>query len=120
NLTVRDIQASLAWYQRLLGLEKSFERDVPERGWRKAGLDDPSSGLRLNFTEHASGSGDAFSEFRTGLDHLALLVAGGRAGLEEWCARLDALGIAHSEIKSGDVGELITLRDPDNIQIELY
>lgn len=120
NFTVRDIRASMAWYQDLLGLEWTFGREDTERGWLKAGLRDPVSGLRINFTQHYGGSDDTFSEFRTGLDHIAIRVTGGRAGLERWQQRLAERGIEHSEIKSGDVGELITFRDPDNIQLELY
>jgi glyoxylase I family protein len=120
NLTVTDIRASLGWYQDLLSLEKSFERTDARQGWSKAGLYDSGSGLRLNFTEHHAASRDAFDERTTGLDHVAFLVKGGLAGLERWIARLDERGIAHSEIKRGDVGDLITFRDPDNIQLELY
>ena len=120
NLTVRDVRASMAWYQERLGLEWAFERTSEEQGWSKAGLYDPGSGMRLNFTEHKSGPGDAFDERRTGLDHVAFLVRGGLAGLERWVARLDERGIAHSEIKRGDVGDLITFRDPDNLQLEFY
>jgi glyoxylase I family protein len=121
NFTVRDIRASTAWYHELLGLEWTFERESKEHGWLKAGLLDRASGLRINFTQHlARGSDDAFSEFRTGLDHIAIRVTGGRAGLEWWLTRLSERGIEHSEIKSGDVGDLITFRDPDNIQLELY
>ena len=120
NFTVRDIRASMVWYQELLGLAWTFEREDKERGWLKAGLRDPVSGIRINFTQHLAGSNDAFSEFRTGLDHIAIQVSGGRAGLQEWQRRLAEHGVEHSEIKSGDVGELITFRDPDNIQLELY
>jgi catechol 2,3-dioxygenase-like lactoylglutathione lyase family enzyme len=120
NFTVRDIRASMAWYQELLGLEWTFEREDKERGWLKAGLLHRASGLRINFTQHLSGSGDTFSEFRTGLDHVAIQVSGGRAGLERWLTRLAERDVDHSEIKPGDVGDLITFRDPDNIQLELY
>jgi hypothetical protein len=34
--------------------------------------------------------------------------------------RLDGLGIPHSGIKDENGGPLLTLRDPDNIQIELH
>jgi len=120
NLTVRDTRASAAWYSELLGLEQVWEQDTGERGWHKLGLYHAGSGLRFNFTEHRSHPKDRFSEFRTGLDHLAFKVTGGRSGLEQWLKRLDERGISHSEIKPAANGDVITIRDPDNIQIEIY
>jgi len=35
----------------------------------------------------------------------------------EW---LDELGVPHSGIKQAALGAMIALRDPDNIQLELY
>jgi glyoxylase I family protein len=120
NLSVRDIRKSTASYMELLGLEKAWEEDSEEHGWIKIGLCHPASQMRLNFTEHRSGSGEAFSEFRTGMDHVAFRVTGGRAALEAWLARLEERGVEHSPIKEAGYGEVITLRDPDNIQLELY
>jgi catechol 2,3-dioxygenase-like lactoylglutathione lyase family enzyme len=62
--------------------------------------------------------GEAFSEFRTGLDHVEFEV-GSRAELEQWRDRLDALGIPHSGIK-GMHKHIIVVRDPDNIQFEFF
>jgi glyoxylase I family protein len=120
NLTVRDAQASAAWYSELLGLVQVWEQDTGEHGWHKLGLYHAASGLRFNFTEHRTHPADTFSEFRTGLDHLAFKVTGGRPGLEQWLTRLDERGISHSEIKPAANGDVITIRDPDNIQIEIY
>jgi glyoxylase I family protein len=120
NLTVRDVKRTAAWYSDLFRLPKVWEEDSPEKGWHKIGLGHVASGLRLNFTEHRSRPGDTFSEFRTGLDHIAFKVTGGRAGLETWLARLAERGIAHSPVKRAVNGDVITIRDPDNIQVEIY
>ena len=125
NITVRDVRASSAWYSELLGLEKVWEEDSREHGWIKVGLYHPGSQMRLNFTQHRSGSGETFSELRTGLDHLAFRVPGGHVGLEAWRARLVERGVEHSPIKTSAIGdtvfgEVITLRDPDSVQLELY
>ena len=120
NLTVRDVTKSAAWYADLLGVPISWERNSPEKGWHKIGLHHPATGTRLSFTQHLGRSGDAFSEFRTGLDHLAFRVTGGRAALETWLARLDERGIEHSPIKQAGHGDVVTIRDLDNIQIEIY
>ena len=68
NVTVRDVRASAAWNADPLGLERAWEEDGPEHGWIKIGLYHAASRMRLNFTRHQSGSGEAFSEFRTGVD----------------------------------------------------
>jgi glyoxylase I family protein len=125
NVTVRDVRASVAWYADLLGLEQVWEEDSEEHGWSKVGLYHPGSGMRLNLTQHRAGSGEPFSERRTGLDHLAFRVPGGRPALEAWLARLEERGVEHSPIKRSAIGDthfgdVITLRDPDNVQLELY
>jgi glyoxylase I family protein len=120
NLTVRDVERTAAWYGDLLGLERVWEEDTGDPGWRKVGLYHAGCGLRLNFTEHRPEIGDSFSEFRTGLDHLAFKVTGGRPALDVWLKRLDERGIVHSAIKKAVNGHVITVRDPDNIQIEIY
>jgi glyoxylase I family protein len=117
-LTVTDIDKSADWYTEVLGFRKlkDFERD----GFRKVLVVHPTSGTAFGLTDHrARGSGDAFSEFRTGLDHLAFSVAD-RAALEAWQARLDQHGVDHSEIKPSAAGDVIVFPDPDNIQLEVY
>ncbi len=117
-LTVTDVDKSSDWYTTVLGFGKL--KDFERGGFRKVLLIHPASGTALGLTDHkARGSGDAFSEFRTGLDHLAFSVAG-RAALEAWQARLDELGVDHSEIKPSAAGDVIVFRDPDNVQLEVY
>jgi glyoxylase I family protein len=120
SLSVRDLHASMVWYQDLLGFEKTFEREDTQQGWRKGGLRAPGNGMRLLFTEHFSSAGDTFDERRPGLDHVSFQVTGGRASLERWVTRLDEREIEHSGIKQGGSGDLIVFRDPDNIQLEFY
>ena len=118
NLTVTDVDESAAWHTEVLGFTKlkDFERD----GFRKVVLVHPASGTAFGFTGHgARASGDGFSEFRTGMDHFAFSVPG-REDLDAWKARFEELGVVHSEIKPSIMGDLIALRDPDNIQLEVY
>lgn len=119
NLSVTDLDVSSAWYEEVLGLTRGWEMDDVEGRGRKTVLLVPDTSLRLVLSLHVSNQGDAFSEFRTGLDHIALTVSG-RADLESWADRLDRLGVVHSQVKEGATGWLITFRDPDNIQLELY
>jgi len=119
GLTVTDLERSGEWYSRVLGLERAFEiEDVQGRG-RKVAFLIPGTPVRLAMALHQSNQGERFSEFRTGMDHLAFTVAD-RAELDRWVARLDGLGVPHSDITEGQTGWFIALRDPDNIQLELY
>ena len=115
-LTVRDLSHSKAWYRRVLGLSDLFEGDNDEVSF--VVLTDSSSQLMLGLRQYREGSGDRFDEFRTGLDHLAFAVSD-QAQLQAWEARLDELGVDHSPIKDSPVGQVLTLRDPDNVQLEL-
>lgn len=118
SLTVSDLARSTAWYKDVLGFEElwGLERD----GYVKAILNDPASGVVLSLTHHGErGSGDAFSEFRTGLDHLAFVVPS-FAELEQWKARFESLGVKHSPIATTTTGAVIMFRDPDNVMLEIY
>ena len=82
-------------------------------------LRDPCSGLEIGLSEHRDNASETFSEARTELDDAEFGI-GSRAELDAWVARLDALGIPHSGIKERSRACMVTFRDPDNIQLELY
>lgn len=123
SLTVSDIEASSAWYQRLLradlvpGKFPHYERE--ETGYGVL-LTDPRSGLVIGLHTNTANQGEQFDEARTGLDHVSFHVAS-REELEAWTARLDGLGIEHTGIrdqKEPFVYSTVVFRDPDNIQLE--
>ncbi|WP_333894240.1 VOC family protein [Mycolicibacterium gadium] len=125
SITVTDLEASLAWYQRLLVAER-VPMKFPHYGCEDTGygelLVEPRSGVVIGLHTNTGNDGRAFDEARTGLDHVALNVAS-RDELESWTARLDELGIEHSGIRSGDQPfpfSTVVFRDPDNIQLELF
>lgn len=119
GLSVRHLATSVSWYEALLGLERVRYQPEQAGSLGKALLRDPRSGVWLGLSAHPADDGSPFSEFRTGLDHVELGVDS-RAKLEAWVARLDALGIAHSGIKERELGDLVTFRDPDTIQLEFF
>ena len=121
NLTVRDPVRSAAWYGDLLGMEKRYAFDPGDGRASYICLSEPKSGLVLCLVGHAGNPGQPFDEARSGLDHLEFLVAR-RADLDEWAARLDELGIAHSGVKEPPYtrNAMLTFRDPDNIQLEFF
>jgi glyoxylase I family protein len=121
GLTVRDAEASAAWYERVLGFRRSGAFQAPDGARRKVFLHHDGLGIRLGLTQHAAGDGSPFDETRTGLDHLAFGVAG-PAELERWAARLDELGVPRSPLAPANTmpgAAVLVFRDPDNIQLEL-
>lgn len=119
SLTVRDVARSEAFYTRAFGFVPVLDLpDTDGRGSKRV-LAHTESRTILGFTVHQANDGSAFSEFRTGLDHFAVGVAS-RAELDDWIAKLDELGIEHSDVTSTPVGDFVSLRDPDNVQIELW
>jgi catechol 2,3-dioxygenase-like lactoylglutathione lyase family enzyme len=121
NLTVRDPTASASWYAELLGMEQLYDFTSRDGGMRYIALVERNSRLVLCLVGHAGNPGDAFSEMRTGLDHLEFLVDQ-RKDLDAWADRLRQLGIEHSGVKELDYTQnaMLTFRDPDNIQLEFF
>ena len=111
-----DGDRSAQWWHDVLGFALVVQVDQP--GFRVWGMLH-RSGVYVGLTTHSDSVGAAFDERAVGLDHLALNVAD-RSALEDWVNHLDHLGVPHSEIKEENGGPLITLRDPDNIQLELH
>lgn len=115
SLSVTDLEKSVQWYQQVLGLEITAQVQGPT--FRRTRMRAPAGGVTLTLTCHDERSGDAFDERRTGLDHVSIQVD----DLETWKARLVQHGVDHSDVKqlSGDAS-MVTLRDPDNIQLEIF
>jgi catechol 2,3-dioxygenase-like lactoylglutathione lyase family enzyme len=123
SVTVTDVEASVAWYQRLLGMDRipfifrHYEREDTGSGVM---LLDPRLGIGIGLDYHQANQGEAFDECRTGLDHLSFGVAT-RDELAAWVARLDELGIQHTGIRDEQeplAYSTVVFRDPDNIQLE--
>jgi glyoxylase I family protein len=124
SITATDVDASVAWYQRVLGLQPLPMR-FPHHGAQTSGyailLLEPGQGWSLGIHHHDANPGTPADEAMTGLDHFALSVAS-RDDLDAWAAWLDGLGVGHSGVT--DVTEpmpysTLVFRDPDNIQLEL-
>jgi glyoxylase I family protein len=125
SVTVRDLESSLAWYQRVFRADRvpmtfpHYEREDTGYGVL---LVEPRSGLAIGLHTNTGNDGAPFDEAGTGLDHVGFNVST-REELEAWTAWLDELGIEHSGIRDGDVPfpfATVVFRDPDNIQLELF
>jgi glyoxylase I family protein len=95
GLTVRDVDASAAWYQEVLGFRRAGEFKAPDGTRRKVFFRHDGLQARLGLTQHSHVSRDAFDETRAGLDHLAFTVAD-REELDAWATRLADAAAVHS------------------------
>ncbi len=91
-LTVTQLEASAAWYERVLAFTRSgtYAKEIVLRH---------ESGLTISLVAHEVTLGELFDERRTGLDHLEMIVDS-RADLDDWASELDRAGVEHSGVKS--------------------
>ena len=126
RLTVTDLATSRRFYDDVFGFAVAFElpEDADEAvreqlAFLFGGVIYALPGGQLLGLRPVAAAGDRFDEDRVGLDHLSLAVDG-PAAIDDAVAVLDALGVAHGEVK--DLGRALVLefRDPDGIALELY
>ena len=117
-LTVRDVESSQEWYERVLGLEHVIT--VPHVGGEGVVLADVDRRVWWALHRHDGQDGARFTERRTGLDHVGLLVDS-TATLQAWVSWLGQLGVEHDGITDlPDFGmQALVFRDPDGIPLEL-
>ena len=119
GITVRDLEASEAWYGQVLGLQRAFTET--HEGCHAVVMSRPGSPLLVGLYHHDANDGTRFAEHRTGMDHVCIAVPE-RSDLDRWAEHFDRLGVEHSPI--ADVQDpfpfaLIVFRDPDNVQLEV-
>jgi glyoxylase I family protein len=117
SFSVRDAEASAQWWARLLDLTE-IDR-VHGDGWRGILLLHPPSRTIIEFQQHDANGGETFDPRRTGFDHMGFKVDK-RSDLDEWLARFEQLGVTHSPIADREYGGVLTFKDPDGIQFEMF
>lgn len=119
SLTVTDLDKSTRWYTELLGF--SLDSDVQGDGFRRNRLRHPDAGITLTLTAHDAGSRDRFDERRTGMDHVSFAVPS-MEDLLSFQELFAERGVDYSDVKPtvSGAGGIITFRDPDNIQLEVF
>jgi catechol 2,3-dioxygenase-like lactoylglutathione lyase family enzyme len=123
-LTVTELEASRAWYGRLLGVDPAIDEDVDPLPGHHKGFHHTifvlAGGMILALHAHTGTDRDArFDELRPGLDHIGFRCVD-RAELEQLATHLDALGIEHGGIADDRLGHGLSFRDPDNIALEFW
>ena len=120
-LTVSDMARSRQFYGELLGFDlKHIADDFPDPVYAGSSYFYVGAVEIFLVTHDRTTSGDRFSEFRVGLDHLAFK-APDEAALKALAEKLSAAGVATSgiELFAGRT-PCLTFRDPDNIQLEYW
>ena len=114
KLPASDIDRSIEWYERVLGLRVYMEF-VEEGVLMGVAVADPAQTVALAL-RHAPERAAAMA----GFDPVALRVPTAQA-LKAWQQRLDDLGEPHGGIVTGHAGSvLVGLHDPDGLEIRLY
>lgn len=120
-LTVNDPVMSAGWYQSVFGFGAIGQQADSDGRVEQICLRDDASGFTICLVSHKLNPGYPFSETWNGLDHVEFFVSSPDE-LEAWAGWLDALGLVHSGVKAPayTANRMITFRDPDNIQLELF
>lgn len=117
SFSVRDAEASARWWTELLDLVE-IDRAAGD-GWRAILLMHRQTRTIIEFQQHDGNQGEVFDPRRTGFDHMGFKVDS-RADLDEWLARFEQLGVRHSPIAEREYGAVLTFKDPDGIQFEMF
>jgi catechol 2,3-dioxygenase-like lactoylglutathione lyase family enzyme len=117
-ITVRSQEASKPWYAALFGADPALDENTGP--WHHVVWALPG-GTLIGIHEHPgkTSKGDAFSEYRIGLDHVSFHCAS-RVELEKWAGRLDELGVTHGGIEDAPYGSGLSFRDPDGNALEFF
>jgi glyoxylase I family protein len=116
TFTVTDPTRSAVFYNHVFGTETIVAASDDIGDITIVGNSANTIGLRRHTGTDLSSS---FDPARVGLDHVGFFV-GSREELEEWRDRLEANGVTHSDIVETSWGLHLSLKDPDNIALELF
>ena len=117
SFSARDAEKSAAWWSHVFDLTE-VDR-VAHDTWRAILLIHPPTATIIEFQQHDENNGEPFDPRRTGFDHMGFKVDD-RAELDEWRAHFERLGVTHSPIVDSEYGSVLTFKDPDGIQFEMF
>ncbi len=116
-ITVRDRDASIAWYSEVLGFEELFREEAPDR--RACVMRFAAGGFGVGLVEYPRVEFSPFDPQRCGLDHVAFTV-GTLDELNGWALRLDDHAVSHSGVIEIPPGAILNLKDPDGVALALF
>lgn len=117
SFSARDKEVCADWFQRVFDFRR-FDATEGD-GWSAVLLLHAPSATVIEFQQHDANQGERFDPRRTGLDHIGFRV-GARADLDEWQQHFADLGVEHTPIVERDYGAVLTFRDPDGRQFEMF
>ena len=117
SLSVRDAEKTANWWKEVFGLRELVRLDH-EEGWHGILLE-LTEAIAIEFQQHDANQGEVFDPVRTGFDHMGLAVDS-RDDLLEWQTHFESLGVIHTPVVDREYGSVLTFKDPDRIQFELF
>lgn len=117
SFSVTDAEASAQWWRDVFGLS-DLDRSKGD-GWFGILLFHAPSSTVIEFQQHDANAGERFDPTRTGFDHLGFMVHD-VAQLDDWEAYFDRLGVDYTPVVHHDYGSVLTFRDRDGIQFEMF
>jgi glyoxylase I family protein len=117
SFSVRDAEASAQWWREVFGLV-DVDRAHGE-GWTGILLIHPATATILEFQQHDTNQGERFDPTRTGFDHLGFKVDD-PSQLDGWEEHFEQLGVAFTPVVHHEYGSVLTFKDPDGIQFEMF
>ncbi|MGI8533099.1 MAG: VOC family protein [Geodermatophilaceae bacterium] len=115
-VTVTDLNASAAWYERLFDMQPALDEDGGGFYHKVYAL---GGGTLFGLHAHPDGAEGRFDVLRPGLDHVAFGCSS-RAELEQWQSKLDDLGLEHGGIIDAHYGSGLSFKDPDGTALEFF
>jgi catechol 2,3-dioxygenase-like lactoylglutathione lyase family enzyme len=113
---VSDLDASIAWFERVLGARYQPEFDHHDADKVRYAVILQVPGLAFPVQLRLS---QALAEAIAGYEPVTFGAAD-RAHLGEWAAHLDACGVEHSGVCKARIGETIDFTSPDGARLRFY
>ena len=117
SFSARDKDQCVARFMRVMGFTPLEE--VEGEGWRAVLLIHEPSATVIEFQQHDANQGEPFDPRRTGLDHIGFKVAD-RDALVRWQEHFASLDVDYTPIADREYGSVLTFRDPDGRQFEMF
>jgi len=117
SFSARDADASARWWKTVFDLQDLDH--VEGDGWRGMLLIHPATATIIEFQQHDTNQAEPFDPTRTGFDHMGFMV-NDPTELDTWQEHFDRLGVTYTPIVHHDYGSVLTFKDPDGIQFEMF